>query len=160
MPTIAYEIDEMQQRSVRPLPRAALPVRTRIGSGVALASPGGSGHWKNNPHHWQTLILLMPLFQNPDSYGHRKPISPFLIERTVDEMRNLFSGFTLSRAEGWYWNERSRIGVPDELVRFEVDGVFTGNDLYLLRTWKKKLQRRFMQDYIYMRLVPSGVGIS
>ena len=50
--------------------------------------------------------------------------------------------------------------MPDELVRFEVDGVFTGNDLYLLRTWKKKLQRRFMQDYIYMRLVPSGVGIS
>jgi hypothetical protein len=159
MPTITYEIDEMRRRPLRSMPKAAFPARARIGSGVALASPGGSGHWKDNPYHWQTLILLMPLFHNPDSYGHRKPISPFLIERTVDEMRNLFSGFTLSRAKGWYWDEANRVGVSDELVRFEVDGVFTGNDLYLLHTWKKKLQRRFRQDYIYIRLVPSSVAV-
>ena len=88
MPTIAYEIDEMQQRSVRPKPRAALPVRARIGSGVALASPGGSGHWKDNPHHWQTLILLMPLFQNPDSYGHTGSLPAMIFTCSVHGRRN------------------------------------------------------------------------
>jgi hypothetical protein len=50
-------------------------------------------------------------------------------------------------------------GLPDDLVRFEVDGVFTGNDLHALHDWKKKLRRRFKQNYIYMRLVVSGMAI-
>ncbi len=71
----------------------------------------------------------------------------------------MFSGYTLAQVKGWYWNETKNEGVPDELVRLEVDGVFTGDDLRVLHEWKKKLRRRFKQDYIYMRLIASGAAI-
>jgi hypothetical protein len=131
----------------------------RIGSGIALASSGSRGVARDNPHQWQTLILLLPLLHNPDSRGHRRPISSFLLERTVDEIQQFFSGYTVTRATGWYWNDSARTGVSDELVRFEMDGVFTGDDLQLLRVWKERLRRRFRQDYIYMKLVSSGTAL-
>jgi di/tripeptidase len=71
----------------------------------------------------------------------------------------MFSGYTLSRARGWYWDEKKGIGVSDELIRCEIDGVFTGNELHTLHAWRKKLLRRFKQDYIYMRLVVSGTAL-
>jgi hypothetical protein len=159
MPTVPLEIEEAQRRPARFLPKKALPARARIGSGVALATPGGSGRWKDNPHHWQTLILLVPLLYNPDQMGHRKPVPKALIQRTVHEMHEMFSGYTLSPARGWYWDDVRTMGISDDLVRFEVDGIFTGNDLHALRDWKGKLRRRFRQDYIYMKLVASGVAI-
>jgi hypothetical protein len=159
MPTIAYEFEEIQRRPVRPIPQKTLPAGVRIGSGVALATSGGLGRWKDNPHHWQTLILLFPLLHNPDQRGYRKRVSMVLIKRTVDEMRSMFSGYTLSRARGWYWDEKKGIGVSDELIRCEIDGVFTGNELHTLHAWRKKLLRRFKQDYIYMRLVVSGTAL-
>lgn len=133
-----------------------MPQRERIGSGIALATTGSKVQWKDNPHHWQTLILLLPLFHNPDSRGYRKPISAALTRRTMDEMQQMFSGYTISRVTGWYWNRVENTGVPDELVRLEIDGVFTGNDLCTLREWKSRLRRRFKQDHIYMRLAASG----
>jgi hypothetical protein len=74
-------------------------------------------------------------------------------------MQRFFSGYTATRAAGWYWNDSNRTGVSDELVRFEMDGIFTGDDLRLLHVWKERLRRRFRQDYIYMRLIPSGMAI-
>ena len=159
MPTAAFEIDDMLRPRRRSTPKAAVSERGRIGSGVALATTGNKAWWKDNPHHWQTLILLLPLFHNPDLKGYRKPVSKALIQRSIDEMQRMFSGYTLARVMGWYWDEAEKEGVPDELVRLEVDGIFTGNDLRVLHDWKKKLRRRFRQDYIYMRLVASGAAI-
>ncbi|MGA2086168.1 MAG: hypothetical protein ABSG60_11665 [Terracidiphilus sp.] len=159
MPTTAFEFGDRQRRPLRSVAKTALPARTRIGSGVALASAGGSGRWKDNPHHWQTLILLVPLLHNPDKHGYRKPVPKAMIQKTVNEIRSMFSGYTLTRAKGWYWDEEKSIGVPDDIVRFEVDGIFTGSDLRALHQWKRKLRRRFKQDYIYIRLVGSGVAI-
>jgi hypothetical protein len=51
------------------------------------------------------------------------------------------------------------MGVSDDLARFEVDGIFTDNDLRALHKWKRALRRRFRQEYIYMRLVASGMAI-
>ena len=149
----------VSHRSASRLSSGALPTDARIGSGIALASSGDRGVLKDNPHHWQTLVLLIPLFHNPDSRGHRRPIPSFLLGRTVNEIQRFFSGYTVTRATGWYWNDSDRTGVPDELVRFEMDGVFTGHDLRLLHVWRDRLQRRFRQDYIYMRLVPSGMAL-
>jgi hypothetical protein len=69
MPTTAFEFDDKQRRLLRSLPKTALPARGRIGCGVALASAGGSRRWKDNPHHWQTHILLVLLLHNPDEHG-------------------------------------------------------------------------------------------
>lgn len=159
MPTTKIENAEIRRRFARRSANPALSMEVRIGSGVALASHGTKKSWTDNPYHWQTFILLLPLFHNPDSKGYRNPISKVLIQRTISEMQHMFSGYTLTRAMGWYWDEAKNTGVPDELVRLEVDGVFTGGDLRLLHEWKEKLRRRFRQDYIYMRLVPSGVAI-
>jgi hypothetical protein len=157
MPTIALEIEENRRRPLPSMPKMGLPPRARIGSGVALATSESSQC--DNPHHWQTLVLLVPLLYNPDPSGHRKPIAQFLIDRTIREIQSLFSGYTLIRAMGWYWDEVRAEGVPDDLVRFELDGVFTGRDRCVLREWKKRLQRRFKQRYIYMKLVASGEAI-
>jgi len=149
---------ELSHRSASRLSSGGLPTDARIGSGIALAS-SGRGVAKDNPHHWQTLILLLPLFHNPDPRGNRRPIPSFLLGRTVDEIQRFFSGYTVTRATGWYWNESDRTGVPDELVRFEMDGVFTGDDLRLLSIWKETLRRRFRHDYIYMRLVSTVMSL-
>ncbi len=159
MPTVALELDISPQHTAPSVSQRPHHLRRRIGSGVALATAGNNAQWKDNPQHWQTLILLLPLFYNPDSKGYRKPISNTLIQRTISEMQRMFSGYTLARVMGWYWEETKSVGVPDELVRLEVDGVFTGDDLRALHEWKRRLRRRFRQDYIYMRLVASGTAI-
>lgn len=156
MPTIALELDGPLQPT---FPAALRRPQGRIGSGVALATTRSMAQWTDNPHHWQTLILLLPLFHNPDAKGYRKPVSKALIQRTLSEMQRMFTGYTLTRAMGWYWDETKNTGVPDELVRLEVDGVFTGSDLRILHEWKEKLRHRFRQDYIYMRLTASGMAI-
>jgi hypothetical protein len=38
-------------------------------------------------------------------------------------------GYTLLPAQGWYWNDVTMTGLPDDIVRIEVDGIFTGDDL-------------------------------
>ncbi len=158
MPTLALELEGLPTGPIRRAPRRLPPERqARIGSGVALAANGGSRRWRDNPHHWQTLIFLLPRLYNPLPNGFREPIPIFLMERTLEEMQVMFSGYTLSPAHGWYLDGRK--GVPDDLVRFEVDGIFTGGDLRVLHEWKKKLCRRFRQKYIYMRLVSSGVAV-
>lgn len=157
MPTVALEIEGLPISPVRRLPKAVPLRHARIGSGVALATIGGPDRWKDNPHHWQTLIFLLPRLYNPLPNGDRKPIPTFLIERTIEEMQMMFSGYTFNRAGGWYLDAIE--GISDDLVRFEVDGVFTGNDLRLLHEWKKKLCRRFRQKYIYMRLDASGIAV-
>jgi hypothetical protein len=57
-------------------------------------------------------------------------------------MRRMFGGFTITRSVGWYWDEPSLTGVSDDLLRFEVDGMFTGKDLRALHRWKETLRRR------------------
>jgi hypothetical protein len=83
------------RRPRRSLPKKAIAARARIGSGFALATSEGSRRWNDNAYHWQTLILLLPLRYNPDEAGRRFPIWKALIERTVREMREMFSGYAL-----------------------------------------------------------------
>jgi len=157
MSNAVFEIETLKRLPIRSQSKAIMVQQERIGSGVALASNGIQRKWSNNPYHWQTLVLLIPLFHNPLPDGFRKPISKALLLRTMDEMQAMFSGYTLNRAMGWYVDGDS--GVSDDLIRFEIDGIFMGHDLRKLHEWKKKLERRFRQDYIYMRLVPSGVAV-
>jgi hypothetical protein len=96
---------------------------------------------------------------NPLANGHRKPVAPAMIRRTLNEMHAMFSGYTLSRALGWYWDEAENVGVTDELIRCEIDGTFTGIDLWMLNEWRRRLLRRFKQKFIYMKMVSSGSTI-
>jgi hypothetical protein len=65
----------------------------------------------------------------------------------------------LSRALAWYRDDAENLGVTDELIRCEIDGTFTGNDLWLLNEWRKRLLRRFKQKLIYMKIASSGSTI-
>lgn len=125
--------------------------------GCSSLSPKMVGiHFNPTPYHWQTLTFLIPLFHNPDKAGFRKPIAPFLLARTEGELMSMFEGFTMTPAKGWWWDRKRRAGIRDALIRVEVDGIFSANDVHSLRLWKKRIARRFKQDSIYMRLSPTG----
>lgn len=131
----------------------------RIGGGIALASGDSILGRRDNPYHWQTLVLLLPLFHNPTANGYRKPITPRVWKVTLREIQDNFSGVTAFPVGGWYWSDSPDNDGTDNLVRFEIDGIFTGHDIALLRKWKRTLKRRFHQNYIYMRLMQSGMSV-
>ena len=45
----------------------------------------------------------------------------------------------MGTALGWYWDKNKNTGVPDDLVRLEVNGVSTSDDLGALHDWKRTL---------------------
>jgi hypothetical protein len=67
-----------------------------------------------------------------------KPIPKVLIQKTVHEKRGMSSGYTHLPARGRYWDDLRAMGVSDELLRFEVDGVFTRRDLRALPESKRR----------------------
>ncbi|HEY1757834.1 MAG TPA: hypothetical protein VGG72_20865 [Bryobacteraceae bacterium] len=80
-------------------------------------------------------------------------------EKTIQEIQDYFSGCTAFPVGGWYWSGNPDNDGTDNLVRFEIDGIFTGSDIAFLREWNKILKRRFHQNYIYMKLMQSGMPV-
>jgi hypothetical protein len=104
----------------------------------------------------QTLIIVIPLFHNPDSHGQRIPVESTKIEETKDEIRKRFNGYSMSVIVGWYRGDMHKYGYSDRNLRFEIDGTPDEFDWAYLQTWKKSLEVRFDQRSIYMRLSKSA----
>lgn len=107
----------------------------------------------------ETLVVLIPLFYNPDACGRRLPIESWKLLQTEAEIRRLFTGYSKSNTTGWYRDVERHKEYLDRLFRYEIDGTFDPGLLRALRLWKRQLARRFRQAAIYMRLTNSGVWL-
>ena len=100
----------------------------------------------------RTLFVLVPLHYNNDIRGNRVPIEPEKLEETKTEIRAMFPAGTWYPVSGWCREEATGKCVDDDAVRYEIDGVYEARQLELLKDWKRKLERRFEQWSIYLKL--------
>ena len=100
----------------------------------------------------RSLVVLIPLYYNPDLAGRREPVEHDKLHQTEREIQQRFSGYGKSRTEGWYRSDQTGKGVADDLVRYQIDAVYDGETMNFLRDWKAILERRFEQEAIYMTL--------
>lgn len=99
----------------------------------------------------RTLVFCLPLFYNPDAAGTSVAIEPEKFAETEREIRRNFAGYSRFPITGWYRDEATGEEFVDHLLRFEVDGSFTGEQLEYLKRWKRELEERFAQRAIYFK---------
>jgi hypothetical protein len=97
----------------------------------------------------RTVTIHLPLLYNPTRFGVRLPIGFWKLRRTLREMQARFSGFTLSLVLGWCRED----GVWDPAFRIEFDAEYSSRLVTELDLWKQRLQSRFVQRSIYMRVL-------
>jgi hypothetical protein len=100
-----------------------------------------------------TLIVILPLYQNPTDIGNRDPVEPEKIELTEREIREYFSGYTKCLKEGWYRDEYSGYEYFDQNIQYDIDAPLCEFNLDSLTRWKCSLEYRFKQRSIYMKLL-------
>jgi hypothetical protein len=98
----------------------------------------------------RTLVFCLPLFYNPAG-GTSVPIESEKFDETEREIRRNFSGYSRFPISGWYRDDNTGEEFVDQLLRFEVDGTFTGDQLAYLKRWKRELEIRFAQRAIYFK---------
>lgn len=99
-----------------------------------------------------TLTLLIPVLYNPTGSGAVVPVESSKHQQTEAEIRQHFTGYSLSSISGWYRCPRSGDEFHDRNLRFEIDLVVTPALRHFLCEWKKVLKHRFKQRAIYMKL--------
>ena len=125
------------------LSKPTLDVRT---AGLPHASNGGLPD-----HALCTMVVCLPLHYNPSPDGRRVAIEAEKFEETEREIRRHFSGYSRFAITGWYRDDNTGEEFVDQLLRFEVDGTFTGEQLAHLKRWKQELETRFAQRAIYFK---------
>lgn len=84
--------------------------------------------------------------------GVTKPVERWKHQVTEAEIRQHFTGYSVSSIKGWYRNAKDGKEFRDRNLRFEIDLAITPAIKRFLHEWKEVLQRRFDQEEIYMRL--------
>jgi hypothetical protein len=120
-------------------------------NGVAARSATNDAQRHAGQTQLQVLVILLPLYYNPDENGKRVRVEPCAFERTFAEIKQYCSGIRLYEGVGWCHSLRFR-GDIDEHIKVEIDAFFNAEDLASLKNWKQKLEIRFHQDSIYMSL--------
>lgn len=130
---------------------------------VTSTSPAAPLHYSSHEKYQeqqqaqpQTLILLVPLSYNPDADGVRTPVEPWKLSLTEREVRLFFDGYSTFQIRGWYRDPETHEEYWDLLLRYEIDLAIFPSSKNLLSAWKARLQRRFRQQAIYMKLSPKG----
>jgi hypothetical protein len=96
----------------------------------------------------RTLKLHIPRFHNPDECGRRRKCSFSKLKLTLREIRELFTGYSVTSTKGWNSDDRVR----DSHYRFEMDFLETPELMEKIQEWKLVLENRFEQRSIYMAL--------
>jgi hypothetical protein len=99
-----------------------------------------------------SLVVVVPLFHNPDISGRRCPIEKGKLKRTKAEIKAWFGGYTSHRVNGWYRNGLTGVESTDRSIVFSIDAPPEKLDVDRLREWKGSLEARFAQECIYITL--------
>jgi hypothetical protein len=100
----------------------------------------------------QTLVIVIPRLHNSDTNGRRRVVAPDKIEETKNEIKHLFSGYSMFFIEGWYRDRVTGQQISDPNILFEVDAAPEEFNVEYLRSWRRTLESRFEQCSIHMRL--------
>jgi hypothetical protein len=99
-----------------------------------------------------TLTLLIPVYYNPTSNGVVLPVESWKHRQTEAEIRQRFTGYSVSSIDGWYRSPKTGEEFHDRNLRFEIDLIVTASLRKSLSGWKIVLEKRFKQRAIYMKL--------
>jgi hypothetical protein len=104
-----------------------------------------------------TVLLLLPLFYNPDASDQRAPVEDEKFRETADEIARQFGGgvlfiFRHDPPRGFWWNQG--IVERDVLALVEVDVPDTTESREWLRVYASEVLRdRFRQRAIYLKFI-------
>jgi hypothetical protein len=104
------------------------------------------------PASLSTLTVLIPRSYNVSGRGARLSVEHAKVSATVKEIKQYFSGYTCKSVAGWQRDKRNPEGCNDNHWSFEIDTPLSPELIAFLQNWKRKLQRRFRQREIFMRL--------
>ena len=82
----------------------------------------------------------------------RKPVELSKLVRTFREIRQLSSGYSLLRTDGWCRDRYTGKGIRDRHFRIDINMLVTRSVIDGLLAWKGILERRLEQQSIYMAL--------
>ena len=97
-----------------------------------------------------SLVLIIPLFYNPDTSGRRRPVETAKLDRTKAEIEAWFGGYTAYRANGRGQDAFSGKRSADTNIVFSIDAPPEQLEISRLRKWRRALETRFDQDRIWM----------
>jgi hypothetical protein len=100
----------------------------------------------------RTLTILIPRSYNANAQGMRKAVELSKLVRTFREIRQLSSGYSLLRTDGWGRDRNTGKGIRDRHFRFDIDLLVTPSVKERLRAWRRILEVRLDQQSIYMSL--------
>jgi len=142
-PNLCRVLIARDTNSVAKMPRAV--PRKNIWSAYRKAAP-----------FYGTLRIKLPQFENPPK-GHPrgKPQPKFKFDRTKDEIEQRFCGYDF-HSQPFQGNCCNDAGEweRDENVLIEIETSFDENCLSWLGQFQRKLERRFKQREVYMRIAP------
>jgi hypothetical protein len=97
------------------------------------------------------VTIHIPMWYNPEDRRTRRPVERSIINTTLREAQSYFTGFSLLETRGWCRSE-NKGGTWDNHLRLEIDVYLTWERKRLLTRWKLRLEKRFQQDDIYVRI--------
>src|SRR5438128_11502961 len=114
----------------------------------------------NGTTGWITVLLRLPVFDNPDAAGYRASIEDDKFLDTADELARRFGGGTLfifrhDPPRGFWWDQG--VVARDVLALIEVDVPDTTESRDWLRAYARNaLRARCRQKAAYLKAVGPG----
>lgn len=109
---------------------------------------------------FNTALIYLPEFYNPDSKGLRPKIEEDKFTTTADELARKFGGGTWHHGKSGIWWDKGNRYVDPNLRIFEVDIPDNEKDRdWLIDYIKGVLLKRFEQKAIYLKIVPQIINI-
>jgi hypothetical protein len=138
----SWKSKDLDSINLAPIPRG-LKLKTELFNGLnSLVSSGTPPKI--------SVVVLIPVFYNPNADGVRKPVEPAKVAETEREIKEHISGYHFE-VDGWYRDEIASEEFLDRLIRFEIDFVPDRETVEFLTTWKEILEQRFKQRAIYFK---------
>jgi len=106
----------------------------------------------SHPLGLRTLTVLIPRSYNANGLGARVPVEQAKLFQTASEIKQYFSGYICKSVAGWQKDNRNPRGCNDSHWLFEIDTALSPELIEFLQNWKRRLQMRFRQRQIFMRL--------
>lgn len=107
-------------------------------------------------HRRIRVMILLPLYYNPDEAGNRKEIEPEKLYNTRNELTAQYGGVTVTNSlnSGCWDNPRDGKRYEDTTKTLYFDTKPTFTNVHYLIKYKETLKKRFEQKEMYITSSP------